>query len=480
MSESQPKAQFIRPKNLMVTISGIRGVPGRNLTPPTITRYVWAYAKVIDRPNKKIIVGRDSRITGPYVKDLVVSTLIAAGCEVIDCDIISTPGVQIQVQQHNAGGGIVITSSHNPKNMNGLKFIGSDGLFLDPQLCTRLYDMAENHLDEVVNDEDNVMGTYTRQPAADITHRTLINELPFIDRDMIRAKNFKVAIDTANGAGGPIYKMMLHNFNCEVKSINFEPNGEFAHNPEPTPAHLTDLCELVKAEGCDVGFAADPDVDRCVVVDETGVCVMEEYTLALALKLMITNGYDKPFVKNMSSSGITNVLCEKAGITVHESPVGEIQVAKKMEAVGSWFGGEGNGGVMARDLHIGRDAPLALSMVLMLMTLEDKPLSSIIAEMPVANMDKQKVNVNDPTETMEKFEALVESGHFENCQVIGGDGIKLIFPEKSFWVHVRKSNTEPIVRVIGEIVSMPNDPVEETQATLQREMKSFVELVSEL
>ncbi|KAF2076048.1 hypothetical protein CYY_002662 [Polysphondylium violaceum] len=440
--------------SLIRSISGVRGVVGKSLLPNVIINHICAFAKLLEskhynQKQKRIVVGRDSRVSGPWVEMLVNGSLIASGYEVIHIGIASTPTVQFMVQQTQASGGIVITSSHNPIQWNGLKFVGPDGLFIEPKSCDILFSYADypNGFDF---SSYSHQGSITTKEVANTLHIEKILSLPFIDVAKIKSKQYTVALDSVNGAGGPIMTALLGQLGCKIIGLNLEPTGVFAHTPEPVPANLGQLCELVKKEKADFGIAVDPDVDRCVLIDETGTPVGEEYTLAFAVELLLGDCGRKGYVcKNLSSSRVVDDICKKYGSQVVCTPVGEIQVAKKMEELKAIIGGEGNGGVMLPDIHIGRDAPVAAALILQLFANRGfKKMSELKASLPQYEIVKLKAGIEglDPDRILQDYKTQYRGK--EGVEINEEDGLKIDAPE--WWVHLRKSNTEHIIRVISE------------------------------
>ena len=425
---------------LMVSISGIRGVIGESLTPQIISKYILAFASYLN--GGTVIVGRDSRVSGPFVSNIVKGCLIANGCKVIDIGIVPTPTVQLAIEYHKAAGGIAITASHNPIQWNGLKFMGSDGRFLNPEKAGKVYEMADR--DEQTLKTWDRLGSEELDDQANQRHIKSILNLSLVDADAIRAKKYKVVIDTVNGAGGLIIPQLLESLGCEVSTINEEANGKFAHTPEPLPENLTQLSDKVREVGADVGFAVDPDVDRCAIVDNTGKPIGEEYTLAIAAKLVFEKKMGRMAV-NMSTSRASEDIAKYYNCMFVRSKVGEINVVEKMLEIEAIIGGEGNGGVILPELHLGRDAPVAVALTLQYLMEFGGTMEELYASLPQYAMVKQKVNIEgmDPDKVLAH---MVDKYKDEDINLL--DGVKIDI--KNSWVHLRKSNTEPIVRVISE------------------------------
>lgn len=441
---------------LMVTFSGIRGIAGKSLTTPVVRKYINSFAVLQSgRGTPLIILGRDSRVSGPEIRDVVVDVLLQSGYKVIDCGIIPTPTVQFTVQQEHAVGGIIITSSHNPGPWNGLKFVDSDGLFLSPERCQEMFAYADAHPDpHPVSDVKGVLEVLPENEAA-VRHVDAILKLPYIKPDLIKKQNFKICLDTVCGAGGPAMLYLLGRLGVEVVELNTATSGVFPHTPEPIPENLGDLCKAVVDNKADMGIAVDPDVDRCVLIGEDGRPLVEEYTLAIAVKFILGDiGRRGVVCKNLSTSRVNDDIAAQYGCTLIPAAVGEINVANAMVKHNAVIGGEGNGGVMLPEIHIGRDAPVATALVLQCLTNarmnKEHPIKTIselkhsLPQYEIVKLKASIVGVNvDPALEMFKKEA-EEAGLKTNTI----DGLHISGPD--WWVHLRKSNTEPIVRVIGE------------------------------
>lgn len=425
---------------LMVSVSGIRGEVGSTLTPQVITKYTLAFGTFLK--GGTVIVGRDSRVSGPFVSGIVKGCLLSCGCRVIDIGIVPTPTVQMAIEHHKADGGIAITASHNPIQWNGLKFMDSNGRFLSPDNAAKVYAMGDNNEYELK--EWSGLGSEEKDDQANQRHIEEILKLSYIDVENIKKQKFKVVLDTVNGAGGLIVPGLLEKLGCEVILLNGEANGRFAHTPEPLPENLTELSEQVKKTGAHVGFAVDPDVDRCAIVDNSGTPIGEEYTLALAIKLVLSQKMGRVAV-NMSTSRAGEDLAKYYNCMFVRSKVGEINVAEKMLEIEAIIGGEGNGGVILPELHLGRDAPLAVAMTLQALADFDGTMQELFLSLPQYKMVKQKVSIEgmDPDKVLQTM-----ADKYKDEQVNLLDGVKIDFDDS--WVHLRKSNTEPIVRVMSE------------------------------
>lgn len=425
---------------LMVSISGVRGEIGSTLSPQTIEKYVMAFATYLN--GGRVVVGRDSRVSGPFINDIVKGCLAASGCEVIDIGIVSTPTVELEIEYHKAAGGIAITASHNPIQWNGLKFMGSDGRFLNPDQAAKVYALADEGA--FVLQPWDKLGRVKSDDGANQRHIDAVLNLSYVDVEALRKRRFKVVVDTVNGAGGLIIPQLLEALGCEVITINEEANGRFAHTPEPLPENLTQLSEAVKKHKADVGFAVDPDVDRCAIVDNYGQPIGEEYTLAIAAQLVFSKKMGR-MVVNMSTSRASEDIAKYFNCMFVRSKVGEINVAEKMKEIDAIIGGEGNGGVILPELHMGRDAPVAVALTLQALLEHGGTMAELKASLPQYEMAKLKVNIAgmDPDKVLK---AMAEKYQDQDPDLL--DGVKIDFPDR--WVHLRKSNTEPIVRVIAE------------------------------
>ncbi|MBN2424253.1 MAG: phosphoglucosamine mutase [Calditrichaceae bacterium] len=425
---------------LMVSISGIRGEIGSTLTPAVIEKYSLAFAEFIQ--GGKVVLGRDSRVSGPFMADIVKGCLVAAGCEVIDIGIVPTPTVQLEIEHHKANGGIALTASHNPIQWNGIKLMGGNGRFLSPENAQKVFDLADAGVQPLRSWDK--LGRIVTDDQANHRHIQKVLALSYLDVEKIRKRRFKVVIDTVNGAGGMIMPDLLKELGCEVIAINQEPNGVFAHTPEPLPENLTQLSEKITATGADLGFAVDPDVDRLAIVDNNGRPIGEEYTLVIAVKLIFNKKMGR-MVVNMSTSRASEDIARYHNCLFVRSKVGEINVAEKMLEIDAIIGGEGNGGVILPELHLGRDAPVAAALTLQALLEEGGTMADLKASLPAYEMVKQKVNLGNmnPDKVLEQI-----AQKYKNQPIDLLDGVKIDFDDT--WVHLRKSNTEPIVRIISE------------------------------
>ena len=432
---------------LMVSVSGVRGRVGEALTPEIIAQFAagfgaWALARAGGKA--QIVVGRDSRVSGPMFQPVVHAALQSVGCDVLDVGMVPTPTVQLAVERHHAAGGLAITASHNPIEWNALKFIGPSGLFLDGAESAEMRKVVEGRIPRATWDK---LGTVTKDQEAARDHIEKILALPFLNVEGIRKRGFKVGLDCVRGAGGVFMPVLLELLGCKLATINMEPDGRFPRPPEPIPENLGELEKLVEDSHCDIGMAVDPDVDRLALVSDEGVAIGEDYTLAFAAKVVLRHRKGV-VVTNLSTSRIVDDIAREAGSRVIRAPVGEVNVATRMRAENAPIGGEGNGGVILSELHLGRDAPAGAALILQLLLEEDRPLSKIVASYPRYVIVKDKLErPAAPLDTV--YEALKRA--FPDAEVDTQDGLRLTWPDR--WVHVRPSGTEPIVRVIAEAPS---------------------------
>jgi phosphomannomutase len=432
--------------NLMVSVSGVRGRVGESLTPEIVARFAagfgyWASSRAKSDGPATIIIGRDSRVSGPMLHRAAVAGLQSVGCRILATGIAPTPTIQLAVEHHHAAGGLALTASHNPIEWNALKFIGPSGLFLQASEGTEMRAVAEGEIPRASWDR---IGTIDRDQEAIERHIEAILALPFVDVDAIRKRRFTVALDCVRGAGGTIMPALLERLGCEIVGINLETDGRFPREPEPVAEHLGELEALVRTSGADVGFAVDPDVDRLALVSEEGRAVGEDYTLALAARVVLGH---KPgvVVTNLSTSRIVDDLAGSRGSSVVRTPVGEVNVAVRMRDEGAPIGGEGNGGVILQDLHLGRDAPVGAALILQLLVEESEPLSRIVARYPRYAIVKEKLE--RPSVPLDGVYAALRDA-FSDAAADTQDGLRLSWDDS--WVHVRPSGTEPVVRVIAE------------------------------
>lgn len=457
----------------MVSISGIRGVVGETLTPETAVKYAAAFAEYCAaRSGTKptIVVGRDGRITGAMLSDIICGTLIAAGADVRLLGICPTPTVQLAVERGHAAGGISITASHNPMQWNGMKFIADTGMFLDGGENRQFWALAETP--RSYRDWKST-GTLAPDSSWIQKHIDAVLSLPFLDPAPIRKRNLKVVLDCINAAGGVIVPDLLRAFNCTVIPMNCDVSGVFQHTPEPVPENLTDIAARVRAEHADLGIAVDPDVDRLVLITEEGKPFGEEYTVTSAVRFVLGKHASLPptqrrVVVNLSTTRAVEDVARSYGSEVLRTPVGEINVTSKMKEVGAIIGGEGSGGVILPAVHLGRDAMAGIGLILQLLAESGGSLSELKASLPPYAIAKGKIQLEGTSPDAVLIS--IASAHAGEASVTTADGVKLDFED--FWVHLRKSNTEPIVRIIAEARTM--ERAEAIVEKFKKEMHSSV------
>jgi phosphomannomutase len=423
------------------SISGVRGLIDSHLSSEKIKAYARAFHTHIDQG--LVFLGRDSRPSGEDLLNAFTEELIRLGRDVIICGIVPTPTVQFMVEKSEAAGGAIITASHNPIEWNGLKFVRSDGTFFNYKDCEDLFECVDR--DDALESASEP-GLFFPDQNSILKHSIHTIELSCIDLNAIRNRKFKVVIDAVNGAGSEALPLLFEHLGCEVISIHCEGNGEFKRGTEPLPENLGDLRKTVIKNEAHVGFAVDPDADRLAVVNEKGEALGEEYTLVLAAEGYIKNKQSKEtFVTNLSTSLALEKMAELNNCTVERSAVGEINVVQKMIEVGSELGGEGNGGVILKEAHLGRDSLVGTAMVLNRMAQDNIPLSQIHAALPQFYIVKDKINLD----AIEKDVFLEKAKFvFADAEVNTIDGVKFTWEDS--WIHLRSSNTEPIMRIYAE------------------------------
>ncbi len=443
---------------LMVGVSGVRGIVGKDLTPEVVSRWARAFGTWVRENGKRgtgngkgsaVVVGRDARESGPAFAAAVTTGLTLVGCDVIDVGLVPTPTVQLAVEHHHAGGGIAITASHNPIEWNALKFVGSDGIFLDGAEGTRVAELVARQ----AGNGKRETGKVTADPGAVERHLDGVLRLPALPVQAIRARGFTVALDAVRGAGGPVMRTLLERLGCTVTGINLETDGQFPRAPEPVPENLGDLAALVRRSGADVGIAVDPDVDRLAMVDEVGAPIGEDYTLAFAIRAAMGGkggkGGKRIVVCNLSTSLVVEDAARECGAEVVRTPVGEVHVARAILRLTAVIGGEGNGGVMYPALHAGRDAPVAAALLLALLARDGRRVSELVAAAPRYVIVKAKAErgARNAEQGLDGVYAALRT-RFPEASVDTQDGLRLAWRDR--WLHVRPSNTEPIVRLIAE------------------------------
>jgi len=429
---------------LMKSVSGIRGIVGESFTPELLASAGSAFARYAQYGT--VVVGRDTRPTGEAVSMNLISVLLLAGCDVIDIGVVPTPTVQVMVEELNASGGIVLSASHNPVEWNALKLINRHGTFLTPKEITKLFTLMD------------ATSSYKRWDKTgrltvmhDAGERHLNRVLEVIDVKQIRAANFHVVLDSVNGAGSLITPELFRRLNCKVTEINCKPDGLFPRGAEPLPENLKQLSDAVIKTGADIGFAQDPDADRLAVVDETGKPLGEEYTIALVVDHILSKGKG-PVVVNLSTTKAVEDIAYKYKVNFFRAKVGEINVVEEMKKRNALIGGEGNGGVISPEVHLGRDSLAGIGYILEMMSVKKKKVSEIMKGMPAYYMKKGKVTLSVNSDINSLLNGIKDE--FRNEKISGIDGLRIDFIKNdkfnNGWVHLRSSNTEPVFRIIAE------------------------------
>ncbi len=428
---------------LMISVSGIRGIFGTDLTPENLARFTAAYGTWLN--GGTVVLGRDSRLTGELCENIVASTLASVGCDVIKAGIVPTPTVAMGVLKHNAAGGIIISASHNPAEWNALKLLNGKSEFMDAAEGKEMLAIADS-------------GKFNYQPYDRIGkihedhdlldhHIQEILALPYIDTEVIGNADLSVAVDAVNGAGSHAVPLLLKKLGVNnIHTIHCTPNGLFPHNPEPLPENLTEICEFVTSTGADLGVVTDPDADRLALVDDTGKLFGEEYTQASVFDFILSKKAG-PTTTNLSSSRVADDVTSTYGQICHRSAVGEINVVKKMQETDAVAGGEGSGGVIVPDLHYGRDALVGIACIVQLLAEKGISSSEYRAGFPDYFMSKSKIELEALGKEADEVLQMVQE-RYTNLEPDTTDGVKVDFEEG--WVHLRKSNTEPIIRIYSE------------------------------
>ncbi len=434
---------------LIKSISGIRGtlggVSGENLTPIDVVKYTSAYASMLlqRKKGKKVVVGRDARISGPMVHELVVNTLIALGMDVLDAGLCSTPTVEMAVMEEKAAGGIILTASHNPKQWNALKLLNHKGEFISAKDGETVLQLAESA--EISFATVDHLGTRTHRDYLPM-HIKKILALELVKPELIAAQKYKIAIDAVNSVGGIAVPALLKALGVEeIIEINCEPTGHFAHNPEPLPEYLGQIASEVKSSKCDLGIVVDPDVDRLALICDDAEMFGEEYTLVAVADYYLRHT-PGPTVSNLSSTRALRDITEKAGQRYEASAVGEVNVVEKMKEIGAVIGGEGNGGIIVPELHYGRDALAGIALILSYLAETGLSASALRSTYPNYRMSKNKAELQAGTDVDGILEKIQKKYKKQPMNTI--DGVKIEFDND--WVHLRKSNTEPIIRIYAE------------------------------
>lgn len=425
--------------SLKVSVSGVRGIVNSSLTTTIALEFGKAFGTFMSCG--RIAVARDTRTSGDMFANAAISGLLSCGCEVVDLGIAPTPTALFYVRKQKLDGGIVITASHNPGEWNGLKFIDSDGTFLDESRLERFFDIY--YKKEFRQVSWDIIKPLRIDPRAPQMHADEV--LKNLDVKAIKKSRFKVGIDFVNGTGCVISPRFLSELGCRVHSLNDSPTGIFGHEPEPLPKNLKGLCNLVRRKRLDIGFAQDPDADRLAVVSEKGAAIGEEMTLGLAARFILSYRKKGPVVTNLSASNVMDYVADESGVKLIRAKVGECNVVSEMKKRGAVIGGEGNGGVIFPKINYGRDSLVGMGLILEYLAKSGKRVSQIVAELPRYEMIKGKFDCPF-SKTSDVLNTLRETHKDDRMDVT--DGVKIIWPDK--WIHIRSSNTEPIIRVIAE------------------------------
>lgn len=436
---------------LIRSASGLRGIAEDHFTPELIDNYISAF--ISTQNIKSCVIGRDGRPSGKQISQWVIDSFHKNGINVENCGLATTPTMQVMTEKENFDGGIVITASHNPSEYNGLKFLQKDGTFLSPEQCEELFKAVDRNVSIEPPDSLGVVSDYS---TANEEHIDKVLAAKCIDTDNIRKNNFKVVIDAVNGAGSFILPMLCERLDCEVITVNCSGDGYFSRIPEPLAENLNVLEQKVLEVGADIGFATDPDGDRLSIVSNKGKAIGEEYTLVLAVKNYL-NFQESMVVTNLSTSMMLDNITKKTIRT----RIGEAHVVQKMNELNISIGGEGNGGVILKEVHLGRDSLVAVSMILSLLSISGKSISDEICSIPKYLMVKDKILLNSKID----FDSL--ESIFDCDEINRLDGIKFSWSDK--WIHIRKSNTEPIIRIFAEAPT--KDEVDELVNTLKNYVK---------
>tara|TARA_B100000900_G_scaffold164221_1_gene139497 strand:+ start:6967 stop:8349 length:1383 start_codon:yes stop_codon:yes gene_type:complete len=439
---------------LIKSISGIRGTiggsVGDNLTPIDVVKFTAAYGMWIkeqrNKNNYSVVIGRDARISGEMIQNLVINTLIGMGIDVVNLNLSTTPTVEIAVPMEHADGGIILTASHNPKQWNALKLLDANGEFLNAKHSQRVLDLAVS--ENIAFSEVDALGKMTVNDAYFDFHIDAVLDLYFVNVKAVRNSRFKVVVDGVNSTGGIVVPMLLERLGVTPINLHCTPDGHFPHNPEPLKQHLTDLSEKVLSTGADFGIAVDPDVDRLAFMDEKGELFGEEYTLVACADYVLSHRKGNT-VSNLSSTRALRDVTAKHGGTYTASAVGEVNVVAAMKANNAIIGGEGNGGIILPEFHYGRDALVGIALFLSLLSEKQISVSALKKTYPLYFMSKKKIDLNPSIDVDALLSAMKKS--YQNETLTTVDGVKIDFLDS--WVHLRKSNTEPIIRIYTEAPS---------------------------
>lgn len=435
---------------LIKSISGIRGTiggkPGENLTPVDIVKFAAAFGTIIatEKPATRIVIGRDGRISGSMVQELVVNTLTGLGIDVVDLGLSTTPTVEVAVKMEKADGGIILTASHNPKEWNALKLLNEEGEFISAETGAKVLELAAK--EDFLFASVDKLGTVTKDDSYLQKHIDAILKYPLVNAKAIAKQHFKVVVDAINSTGAIYVPALLKALGVnEVIVLNGEVNGKFAHNPEPLPEHLSQLCNEVVQQKAHLGIAVDPDVDRLCFVNEDGTLFGEEYTLVAVADYVLSKRKGNT-VSNMSSTKALKEITQKHGGDYFPSAVGEVNVVKKMKEVNAVIGGEGNGGIIVPDFHYGRDALIGIGLFLSHLADQKKGIKSLRSQYPDYFISKNKIELNNGIDVKAIFEKIKKK--YKKNPINTEDGLKIEF--ENDWAHLRTSNTEPIIRIYAE------------------------------
>ena len=430
---------------LIKSVSGIRGIFNKTLTLKDVSKYAYAFSKIQKKNNLPILIARDSRVSGFEITSYLIEYLNKIGINVIDCGIIPTPTAQLITDKFDIFGSIVITASHNPKEWNGMKFIDSDGTFLNADKNKKLFEIAESYINH--NEQNNKKGETSTFVEAIDYHLDNILNIDFIDIQKIKSKNFKIVLDTINGATCKGFKILLEKLNCKIIHINDEPNGIFKRNPEPKTENIKEISKIVLENSADLAFITDPDGDRLAIIDNKGQIIIEENTLVLCADEFLNKTKNKnPIITNLSTTAALEDITKKYNVEVIRSAVGEINVVNKMKKYNALIGGEGNGGVILSESHYGRDAFVGSVIILNYLATNNLTMNEAQQKIPKYYMLKEKIEIDDqlkPEIISKKIKQYFAKLTFDET-----DGIKVI--DENFWIHIRQSNTEPIIRIYIE------------------------------
>lgn len=456
---------------LIKSISGIRGTIGgkvdQALTPIDAVKFAAAFGTWVKEKSgkSKIIIGRDARPSGEMISNLVTSTLIGLGIDVVDLGLSTTPTVEIAVPAENAGGGIILTASHNPVQWNALKLLNEKGEFISGDDGKEVLEIAENDAYSFAEVKD--LGKITHDDTYIAKHIEMVINLPLVDVEAIRSANFRVVIDCVNSTGGISLPPLLKALGVEhVEELYCEPNGQFPHNPEPLPEHLTKICSTLENGNYDLGIVVDPDVDRLALVSEDGSTFGEEYTLVAVADYVLSQTKGNT-VSNLSSTRALRDVTEKHGANYEAAAVGEVNVVTKMKETNAIIGGEGNGGIIYPELHYGRDALVGIALFLTHLAKFGQPVSRLRASYPNYYISKNKIDLSPEIDVDKVLSTIAEK--YKNQPINTIDGVKIEFDKE--WVHLRKSNTEPIIRIYAE---------SESQATAEHLAQKIISDIKEV